>query len=116
MLKDRIKALDLKISHEYRVLRRRHRDLRFYASPYLVSQMESKAHSYAEFQERLKFSRLQQKIQRLCNESIWNSLTMPENVNMSSRHLSQLESNVLGLGLSFSLPPKKEIEILQLGI
>ena len=108
MLKDRVQALDLKISHEYRVLRRRHRDLRFFANPNLVSQMENKAHSYAEYQERLTSSRLQQKIQRLCNESIWNHLTMPENVvNMSSRHLSHLESNVLGLGLSFSLPPSK---------
>ena len=108
LLKDRIQSIDLKINHEYRVLRRRHQELRYFANSPLVSQMENNAHSYAKFQEQQTYSRLQHKIELLCKQSMWNRFTMPENiVNMSSCQLSALENQVLGLGLSFTLPPSK---------
>ena len=51
---------------------------------------------------------LERKLQNLVKFSIWYDFTMPENIiNMSNSQLSFLEQNVLGLGLSFGLPPTK---------
>ena len=83
-----------------------HRSLKYFVTPYILRGIEDHAHKYAKFQARLRYNTLQAKLDRIRVTSPWYSFSMPENIiNLSSRQLSIFEEKVLGLGMSFNLPP-----------
>ena len=81
-------------------------NLRYFFSPSQICTIKNIAHNRARNIGNRHASNLERKLRTLCKNSVWNKLSLSDNVlNLSSRNLSSDESTLLGLGFSFNLQP-----------
>ena len=106
LLDDRIMALKFDLDSAYHKARRSLRNLKFFIPPNQLKGIIHNAYNYANFEAKRRQNSLQRKLDCIRFSSVWYDFSMPENIiNLSSRQLSIFEEKVLGLGLSFNLPP-----------
>ena len=108
ILKDRIEFCKQEIEQAAMTKRQDYNNLKYYVDRDLLKNMSDFAHDLSRSKRGHHQRSLDRKIINLCNNSVWNQFSNPENtVNISSHTLSEHESTVLGLGLSFNLEPVK---------
>lgn len=108
-LKDRIKISSIECDRDYFQLRSISRDLKFMcpnqAIYNCITQFAFRKANYVSEQHKRS---LDQKLENLCNNSVWKKFSLTDNVvNESDVPLNSYELELLGLGLNFALHPMK---------
>ena len=108
-LKDRIKISSIECDQDYLQVRSTSRDLKFLCpNQQLYNSIAQFAFCKANYISEKHKRNLEQKLEKLCNNSIWKKFSLTDNVvNVSDVHLNIYETELLGLGLNFALQPVK---------
>ena len=106
IIEDRIGSCRQEIEAAAKTKRFAYNGLQFLFSPFIKNKLVDFAHDTSRFKIRAHERTLENKLNKLCEESMWNKYSNLDSiVNLSSKNLNANEKSVLGLGLSFNLEP-----------
>ena len=109
LLKDRI--IDAAREKQDKFIHRNHCKNKFneLCPTELIAQSHQLAFRRAQHLDGIQQVKHQSKLQRLCSKSLWANASLTDCVvNLSDHQLTDNELQVLGLGMSFALPPRPE--------
>ena len=109
MLRDQMDALRFEKQSKFAHLHHCKLAFRLHCPEHLYLKGLKFAHDRALVKDRAHVVKLADKLRRLCDSSSWSKAALHECViNKSAHTLTKHETQLLGLGLSFSLPPRSE--------
>ena len=108
-LKEKVKIASIECDQDCFQLRSASRNLKFVCPNQQIynsiAQFAFHKANYISVQHKRK---LDQKLEKLCNNSAWSKFSLTDNVvNVSDEPLTRYEAELLGLGLNFALHPMK---------
>ena len=109
-LQDRIKICDIECENAFFNLRCATRNLKLICPDnFVYNSVTHFAFRKANYISASHVQKLDQKLRRLCDNSVWEQCSLSENVvNLSNYTLDKTETDLLGLGLNFALNPVKK--------
>ena len=106
IIEDRIGSCRQEIETAAKMKRFAYNGLQFLFNTFTKNKLVDFAHETSRSKIRAHEHTLEKKLNKLCNESMWNKYSNLDSVvNLSSKNLNVNEKSVLGLGLSFNLEP-----------